>query len=687
MVWILNQKSGQVNQRGKNRLLPSEKRFFILGQNDERAGASRMKPWFLRPSLIVLFALTALTALIDPLHRGLRGAYFLGPDISKEPNLTTREKKIGPDRLRLEYPNRTGGTTILWRGGLYIAAAGEYEFELTSSPHSEFRLDEKIWISSPAEGLEARTVKINLEKGFHPIQLLFSQVRVRDGFNFRWAPPGRPLGTSESAPLFAEAHRSAASLAIFRVRRILLPPLLAACLLILFMFLTGSERFLAAGGTELSPIRGRETELKLLAFLLLNSFALNVLLSLFSETTVLDFSRFFVVSPVHSGEDSWKQMAKALDYLSSPHERTLYAEVFFAQKNKFQYPPTSLLFLEPLRWLPFSKMVRAANFISWLAVIASALFLALILRQGLGRAPTQARSVRSGPAILWLAGFGFTLTFYPLIKSFEVGQIQTWLYFLFILALWSWLSDKKFLAGVLIGFICLIKPQLGLFALWGMLRREDRFTVGIVGTAGTFGVLSICLFGWANHLDYLRALAYMGKHGESYYTNQSVNGLVNRLLFNGTNLHGNPHAFAPYNAWVYGLTLISTAALIAAALFWKRGRSRAVPTEDFLIAAVAFTVASPIAWEHHYAILLPVFAAALPRALAFSRKPCRLTILAVAFALTANIFPPVNSLANTRLNFLQSHLFFGALALFGLLYKLRNEQRKEPKKPGPRSDP
>lgn len=344
--------------------------------------------------------------------------------------------------------------------------------------------------------------------------------------------------------------------------------------------------------------------------------------------------------------------------------------MFFAQKHKFQYPPTSLLLLEPLRRLPYPKMVAAANFISWLAVFAGACVLALILMKGWPRPPTEERCSPAGVAATLLLALGFTVTFYPVVKSFEVGQIQTWLYLLFVLSLWSWLTGKKALSGVFVGLICLIKPQLGLFALWGLVRGERRFTVGIVGTAGAFGALSVALFGWANHVDYLRALAFMGKHGESYYTNQSVNGLVNRLLFNGTNLHGNPHAFAPYNAWVYAITLASTAVLIAAALFWKRGRGRRTGVEDFLIAALTFTMASPIAWEHHYSLLLPIFAAVLPAVLAAGKRWMVWT-LAAAFALSANIYPMVNSLANTRLNFLQSHLFFGGLILLVLLYRLR----------------
>jgi hypothetical protein len=443
------------------------------------------------------------------------------------------------------------------------------------------------------------------------------------------------------------------------------------------MFLTGFGQSIGGIDARLPPDSRHRTGLGLLAFLLLNGFALNIFLSFFCEATVLDFTRFFITSPIHSGEDSWRQIANALDYLSSPHQRTLYAEVFFAKKNKFQYPPTSLLLLEPLRWLPYPKMVEAANFISWLAVIASGFFLALILRKGLARPPTENRLPRADKAILLILAFGFTWTFYPLVKSFEVGQIQTWLYLLFVLALWSWLSERKFLSGVFIGLICLIKPPLGLFALWGWLRGERRFTAGILSTAGIVGSISLGLFGWANHVDYLRALSYMAKHGESYYTNQSVNGFINRLLFNGTNLHGNPHAFAPYNSWVYILTLASTAVLIAAALFWKRGLARRdAGIEDFLIMAVALTVASPIAWEHHYSVLLPIFAAALPAVLAAGRKRWMIWTLAAGFSLTANIYPMVNFLANTRLNFLQSHLFFGALALFVLLYRLRDERRK-----------
>jgi hypothetical protein len=617
--------------------------------------------------------LAALVALVNPLHRGLRGSYFLGASLTKEPNLVTRERNVGLDRLRLEYPQRTTKMSIIWEGSLYVSASGAHSFAMTSGPQSSFEIDGRPLILGPPSGTETRAVEVDLNRGFHPLRIVFFLVPKEGGFDFRWAPPGRPLQSLESAPLFAETPRSAAALTIFRVRRVLLPLLLSACALVLLGFLLGYRPGRGLTATPALPGSPHGSGFGLLAFLLLNGFVLNAFLSLYSETTVLDFSRFFLTSPVHSGEDSWRQISHALDTLSSPHTRPLYEEVFFVQKNKFQYPPTSLLLLEPLRRLPYTKLVKAANLISWLAIIVSVFFLASILGNALPRPPDNARRPAFERALPLVLAFGFTLTFYPLVKSFEVGQIQSWLYFGFVLALWFWQAEKKFLAGVLIGLVCLVKPQWGLFALWGIIRGERRFAVGLAGTAGTVGALSLALFGWANHVDYLRALAHMTKHGESYFANQSVNGLLNRLLFNGTNLHGNPHAFAPYNGWVYALTLASTILLIAAALLVKRGRGRNGANTDFLAAAVAFTVASPIAWEHHYSILLPVFAAALPALLARPRSGGRIWAMAGAFVLAANIYPAVNALANTRLNFLQSHLFFGALILLGLLLRMRDE--------------
>lgn len=626
--------------------------------------------------LALLFLLTAGIALFNPLRRGLAGAYFLNPGWSGAPNLTTRERKIGLERLRHEYPGMTANTSILWTGAIFIPVAGEHRFTTVSSDGSALAIDGKIVVDNGGRhGVEERSGAVDLAPGFHSIRIRFFERTGKGEFLVDWAPPGKGRQRLDSALLFSDVPAPGVGLWAYRWRQVLLPLLLVFWAIGLAFFLghPGKTPRQAAG-----PGSGKGvslTSIKLVAFLLLNGLVLNTGLSLFSERTALDLSRFFLTSPVHAGQDSWKQIDNALDYLAAPHARSLYAEVFFSQRQKFQYPPTSLLLLEPFRGLPYASMVSAANFLSWLAIIVSTGILAAILSGSLASSLAGERPSFPEKAVRWGIAAGFTVTFYPLLKSFELGQIQTWLYFFFVLALWSWMSGKKAFAGILIGIICVIKPQLSLLLVWGLLRKQGKFVMGLAATAGTFGLVSLAVFGWTNHVDYVRALSFMAKHGESYHPNQSVNGLLNRLLFNGTNLHGNPHAFAPFNRWVYLGTLLSSAVLILFALLWKRRRFQRTGTADFMIAVLSFTLASPIAWEHHYSVLLPMFAAVLPMTLSAERGRRGLFWLGAAFVLSSTLFQATNALANTRLNVLQSTLFAGALMLLFHLYRLRSGPR------------
>ena len=113
-------------------------------------------------------------------------------------------------------------------------------------------------------------------------------------------------------------------------------------------------------------------------------------------------------------------------------------------------------------------------------------------------------------------------------------------------------------------------------------------------------------FGWADHVDYLRVVSFMGQRGEAYYPNQSINGLLNRLMsisdpVRYNNLEFHMSEFAPFNPWVYVLTVISSAVILLAAIAWRSKDEDRV--FDFCRMAVSLTVASPIAWEHHYGIL------------------------------------------------------------------------------------
>jgi hypothetical protein len=174
-------------------------------------------------------------------------------------------------------------------------------------------------------------------------------------------------------------------------------------------------------------------------------------------------------------------------------------------------------------------------------------------------------------------------------------------------------------------------------------------------TAGL--ALAIGEYGLANHVDYLEGLSYLARHGEAFYPNQSVNGLMNRLWSledpgRYNNLDWREHSFPPYNPWVHATTLATSAILVAACFLRRR---REVGAVDVCIVLLTATLASPIAWEHHYGILLPIYAVLLPAVL---REPAPATKLFVL-------------LAATPYNVAQSYLFFGAIAVLVLLYGVR----------------
>lgn len=375
---------------------------------------------------------------------------------------------------------------------------------------------------------------------------------------------------------------------------------------------------------------------------------------------------------LRAGRDSWRPMKLALEYLESGATEPIYSKMLLRDGIKFQYPPSALLLLQPVEWarratgttLPLLEMIS----LLFVAVMAATMF--SIANRGLPPALSRQETVvRVGLAVF------STLTFYPFVKGYSLGQIQVWINAAFALFLWCRLTDRKVAAGVVLALPCLVKPQYGVLVLWALLKGERRLLTACAVT-GTIGlVLSITQFGWANHIDYLDALSFMSGHGEAFYPNQSVNGLMNRLwsiehpdLYN--NLDWRDRYFPPYNRWVYGTTLTSSALLLIAAFFHPRARA---DTRGWCIVLLSATMASPIAWEHHYGILLPLYAILLPTILGNGAPRKTVVVLGATYVVTSNFFPAANLLAATPFNFLQSYLFVGALTVLLLLYDSRSE--------------
>ena len=401
------------------------------------------------------------------------------------------------------------------------------------------------------------------------------------------------------------------------------------------------------------------------------------------EETTLHHTRGFLHR--EAWVDSWQPMIAASEYLERGARAPVYSTLFFERKIEFQYPLSALLPLSAVELavpkdvpgVPTprdqrrpARLARALNSLSWGFALVALVASVAIFNLSLARSARKPRSwpdrILANAAVITLA-----LSFYPLLKSYTLGQIQTWMTGLFALAFLCWLEKRKLAAGALLGVCALLKPPYALFLVWGCLRREWRFAAGF-GAVAALGLLATtAAFGISHQLDYLRVLGFLGRHGDAYFPNQSVNGLLNRLLFNGGNLVGQGHLNQPFHPWVYAGTLLSSAALILLGLLWRGMRAGRASAVDFSIMALCLTMASPIAWEHHYGILLPIFAFLAPTLLE-GRVLGALTIpvLCTSYLLSSSYFHVAKRLAATPLNVLQSYLFFGALLLLVYLYAM-----------------
>ncbi len=374
------------------------------------------------------------------------------------------------------------------------------------------------------------------------------------------------------------------------------------------------------------------------------------------------------------GNDSWYYMAQGdLAWRQTP--QAIYETAFFQRGIRFIYPPTSLLVYRAwqaagiLHVPPFDalKITMVFSLIGTWLVAATFFFRLFPVEIGAASSRSERWTVRILLAVL-------ILTFLPLINAFVLGQAQTLLTFLLIASALLWLRGRHVAPGVLIGLTCWLKPQMALFLLWGLLRRQWCFAGSLAAMLAMGLAVSLAVFGVHNTFAYLTVLSYLSHHGDALATNQSLNGMLHRVLHVGspvTWIYGYP----PYNRTIYLATAVSSALILIAALVIPAVRRLNATPADFLLFAMATTMASPIAWEHHYGIFFLVFLLWMP--VAFENWKIFAGLLGVYFLMTDN-WAPIWLLMDTRWTFLISHIYFGGLMLFFWTLFCWREQKEFP---------
>lgn len=354
----------------------------------------------------------------------------------------------------------------------------------------------------------------------------------------------------------------------------------------------------------------------------------------------------------------WKALKEGKD---------VYESVFFAHVAKFQYPMSSLLLYQvviPLG-IPGGIAITVLTYISLVGtlLLSGQIFL-MALPPSFSLTSQQQRYAR-----LWIALLG--LLFYPVAQAASLAQIQAFLILLWAVALYLWMQGREGWSGACIGLVCMFKPQLAAFLLWAALRRRWKFLLPMLAVIVATQIATILLFGWHNEIQYLAVISYLSRHGEVYFANQSVNGLLQRLLHTGDSTNFDAFGFPPFNPTVYRWTTITTALMIGTALILPMLRRWRDSALDLLFFGLVVTVASPIAWEHHYGYFFP--AAIYCMAKYINLRDVRWYTLQASYLVLSLAIPSLLALVNTPLTFLISYEFFAGLVFLTMMALLADK--------------
>jgi alpha-1,2-mannosyltransferase len=364
---------------------------------------------------------------------------------------------------------------------------------------------------------------------------------------------------------------------------------------------------------------------------------------------------------VRQWTDSWLPMMKSLDYFDANPTKPIYAAPLY---DTLIYSLASELPLVALRRLGVgdAAMLRLLALFSWLCVVGVA-----AVSLAMGRRLLRMR----GAELTWptvVAVILACLGCYPLLKGYSLGNAQTMLSFGFAVMLSLWTAGREREAGVVAALLAFVKPQYVLLLVWMAVRRRWGAMWAFLICSAVLLAMSVAVFGWHNNLDYVGVLASLSHKAQSHYANQSMFGTLNRMIFNGENLGYTPHLYTPYVAWVYRTTVVTSLVLIGGVLLFPWGRLRG-STGDIAAMGLASVAASPMAWEHHYGIVLGIFAWFWFAYGCWESK--RPWLWGLSFFLCANFLAATNLLADKRgWNVLQSYMYFGALLLIALLMRL-----------------
>jgi alpha-1,2-mannosyltransferase len=257
-----------------------------------------------------------------------------------------------------------------------------------------------------------------------------------------------------------------------------------------------------------------------------------------------------------------------------------YQGTFTNRRLAFTYPPSALVILSPLGWLPFSL----TQIFLWIASISAAVgAVALVIRET-GLQLTRSR---------WCLAIGWScisiLVLEPVRSDMDYGQVELLLMFLVVADIL--LVPRRF-RGILIGLTAAVKLTPLVFIVYLAAARDLRSAGRAI--ASFFCCTALAWAFWpAESLHYwLHDILQPSRIGITTFAgNQSWYAVISRLSLPGS---------ATTLIWI----LLSLATVVVGSfVVWRAIEAGRVASAMFATALIGLLV-SPISWTHHWVWVL-----------------------------------------------------------------------------------
>jgi alpha-1,2-mannosyltransferase len=267
----------------------------------------------------------------------------------------------------------------------------------------------------------------------------------------------------------------------------------------------------------------------------------------------------------------------------------------------------------------------------------------------------------------------------PLINGLKFGNTSQFILLALAAGLALLRGNRAAAAGVLLGVVAVLKPAMGLFGVFFLLRRDFRGLAGFMAAGAVLTLLSIAVFGWSFNLFWFQtSILQFGHQWFSAFSVQSIPGFILRFRSDPALMTNWQPVVPTHSEQLTAQALIGLLYLIAAtACFSARAAAVSNPRQDdtrrdlqYLLVICLSIVASPLSWSHYYCWLLVPTAFFLGAQSPKDRFSRALGWLAIALVTPLVVWPlqPSNPiLMRVYHSVALSHPLFGGLVWFGLI--------------------